>query len=355
MLAYYILIIIPLVIYFLGCYKGKKWDNQCLFVFFSILLFLLAVRNVTCGVDTKMYSNFFNVLSDYSIKQIMDFSIKGEFLYFILNRLVAYLGGNFQFFLFITAIISIVPIAVLYLKKSNNAPLTIALFLTVAPFTMFFSGLRQATAMGIVVLLFPLIEKKKPIGYIIGIIIASYFHKSASVALILYPIYHAKITKNWLYIIVPAYLLIYIYNKQIFTYLLGFYNSIYEETYGYTSSTGQFSILVLLILFNIYCFIFPDNNKMDKEYIGLRNLLLLATLFQLFVPINPIVMRMNYYTLLFIPLLIPKVAPISHKNNIALLRLSEIIMVAFFMAYFIYQGYAGHDVLNIYPYIPFWR
>ena len=265
------------------------------------------------------------------------------------------IGGNFQFFLFIVALMSIIPIAVLYYKKSENVILTIALFMVVAPFSMFFSGLRQSIAMGIIIFAFKYIQDKKVIKYIICVIIAMYFHKSAMFCLIFYPVYHAKITKKWLYIIIPTMIITYVFNKQIFSFLLHIYNPIYEDNYGFVTSTGQYSILILLILFIIYCFVFPDKNKINKEFMGLRNMLILSTMFQLFVPINPIVMRMNYYTLLFVPILIPKVINIGYKKDYGILQLSVIIMSIFFFVYFIYNGYTGNDVLNIFPYIPYWR
>ncbi len=355
MLPYYILILVPTIIYLIGMLRGKKLNKICISMFFIILIVLLSLRSIECGTDLKMYSGFFRVFSNSSLDKVLNFSKKGEKLYYILNKIISMIGGNFQFFLFIVALMSIIPIAVLYYKKSENGILTIALFMVVAPFSMFFSGLRQSIAMGIIIFAFKYIQDKKVIKYIICVIIAMYFHKSAMFCLIFYPVYHAKITKKWLYIIIPTMIITYVFNKQIFSFLLHIYNPIYEDNYGFVTSTGQYSILILLILFIIYCFVFPDKNKINKEFMGLRNMLILSTMFQLFVPINPIVMRMNYYTLLFVPILIPKVINIGYKKDYGILQLSVIIMSIFFFVYFIYNGYTGNDVLNIFPYIPYWR
>ena len=228
---------------------GKKMEQTMyFFVFFHIINFA-----------------FFDLMKDFPIGEVISYSKKGELLFFVLNKIISLIGGNYQFFLFVVALISLVPIAIIYSKKTDNALLTIALFLTVAPFPMFFSGLRQAIAMGLIILAFKYVEEKKPIKYILCIMIIMLFHISAVVALLFYPVYHIKIKKNWLIIIIPVFILTYIFKEQIFMYFLGFSNKIYQETYGTVSSTGQYSILVLLILFDLYSFVLPDKNKIDKE------------------------------------------------------------------------------------------
>ena len=355
MLPYYILVLTPVIIYILGLIKGKKLNKISISVFFIILIVLLSLRSVECRIDLKMYQYFFKVFAVTPFERVSSLSEKGEILYYLLNKGIYLIGGNFQFFIFVVALLSIVPIAILYYKKSDNGLLTIALFLVVAPFTMFFSGLRQSIAMGIIIFSFKYIQEKKLLKYIICVVIAMYFHKSATFCFFLYPIYHAKLTKKSLYFIIPLMILVYIFKDKIFMILLKMYNPIYSEKYGDITSTGQYGILVLLVLFDIYCFVFPDKNIIDNEFMGLRNYLILSTFCQLFVPINNVVMRMNYYLLLFIPILIPKVRILGYEKNKELLKLSEIIIIVFFLTHFIYNGYMGEDILRIFPYIPFWN
>ncbi len=354
MIPYYILLIIPALLYIFGRFINKKWNKQCIILFFIILLVILSLRGIECGRDLKMYSYFFDIMKGYSFEEVISYSKKGEIFFFILNKIVILLGGNFQLFLCVVALISIIPIALFYSKKSENALLTIALFLTVAPFPMFFSGLRQVIAMGLVVMAFKFIEEKKPIQYIISILIIMLFHISAIIALLFYPIYHSKISKNWLIIIIPLFVLVYLFKEQIFMFFLGFGNKIYQETYGTITSTGQYATLLLLIIFDIYCFIIPDKSKINQEYIGLRNLLLFSTLIQLFVPINMNIMRLNYYSLLFVPILIPKTVNIGSKSFRKVIQVSVVVMILFFSSYFIYNGYNGNNNLDIFPYSTYW-
>ncbi len=352
MLPYYLLVFIPFSVYMLGLYKGKNYNRLCISIFFLILLLLLSMRSVNTGIDLKNYKYFFNSISNLSLHESLNYSEKGEPLFYLLNKVISIISNNnFQVFLTVVAIISILPIYLFYYNKSDNALLTIALFLTVAPFTIFFSGLRQSIAIGIIVFSFKYIENNKIIKFIIYLLIAFFFHRSAIFCLPLYLVYHIKINKNSLYIIIPLMILIFLFNQQIFTAILSF-TTLYD---GKIEITGAYSILILLILFAIYCFSFPSNEKIDSDFIGLRNILLFSIIIQMFAPIHPTIMRVNYYYLLFIPILISKTIKVSNINLLKILNVSYVIMTIFFIFYFFYTGYTGDDILHIFPYIPFWE
>lgn len=51
----------------------------------------------------------------------------------------------------------------------------------------------------------------------------------------------------------------------------------------------------------------PQESKMDKDIIGLRNILFLSAFLQCFTLVNYWAMRMNYYFLIFLPILISKI------------------------------------------------
>lgn len=354
MIPYFILVIIPIIIAILEMNK-KSEKNKSIVLFFLIMFIVLSLRNIKCGIDLANYNYLFKENSRMTFNELIQFYyLKGEILYHLLNKIISLITNNFQIFLTIIATICMIPIAILYKKESKNPILTIALFLTVAPFSMFFSGLRQSIAMAIVIIAFKFIKEKKLVPYIITILIASGFHQSAIIMLILYPLYHAKITKKWLIVVVPLMITIFIFKNQIFSTIILF-SAKYAERYNVITSTGAYSILILLILFDIYCFVFTDKDKETKEFIGLRNFLLCATCIQFFASINNVVMRINYYILLFIPILIPMVYNNSSIRYKKIVRMATTVMCIFFITYFFINAYTSSDILNIYPYIPFWE
>ncbi len=354
MLPYFILVILPFAVYVLGLVKGKKWDKKCLTLFFIIFIVLLSLRSIDCGVDLKNYNYIFNNLSTKSISNIFNLYNR-EFLFYALNKIVYVLFSDFRVMIIISALISIIPILIVYKNESKNMLLTLSLFLTIAPFSVFFSGLRQSLAIGIVFLSYPFLKKKKCIPFIITVLIASLFHKSSLVCLIIYPIYHFKHTKKIFYFFVPLLIITWIFKNQLFSTIIQFVDPLYQERYNIIESTGAYGMLILLLMLDLFCFILPEKGQIDGDFNGLRNILVLSTFIQCFASINPIVMRINYYLLLFVPLLIPMVKYKCKKENIKITNLFELFLTSFLIFYFFYNGYNGNDILQIFPYIPFWR
>lgn len=115
-------------------------------------------------------------------------------------------------------------------------------------------------------------------------------------------------------------------------------------------STGAYAVTLLLVIILLYTFLIPDQNKLDDDTIGLRNILILSAILQTFSAVNTVAMRLNYYFLLLIPILISKVIRSGNEKYNLLIRLSVVCMTVFFTFYFFYNAYTGSDALHVYPY-----
>ena len=226
--------------------------------------------------------------------------------------------------------------------------------MTVAPYNMFFSALRQSLAVSIVPLSYYCTKNKKLLFFILTVLLASRFHQSAVILILMYPVYWAKFTRRWLWFVIPAIAVILVFNSRIYSILVPFMGERYFERYGTVSSTGAYAIVALLFLFSIYASIIPENEMIDDDVLGLRNLLFLSTCLQCFAPVNTIAMRMNYFYLIFVPITISKIPTRSKEQYQNVAYLSYIIMCMFFVVYYFYNATTGADILEIYPYVPFW-
>lgn len=358
MIPYYLLIALPVLIHLISERYRFTFGKRIIYetragsidVFMMIFLLLLALRGVECGNDTMQYSNLFHEYAAQSFSQLVS-GYNHELGYKLLNKLVGILGGNYQWLLACTAVICICPLWYFYKQESENHLLTIALFLSVAPFVMYFSGIRQAVAMSIGIGAWYCVRDKKPLRFLAVILLAMQFHSSAFILVVLYPLYHARITKRWLWFVVPCMALVYVFKTQIFSFLIIF---LWKE-YTAITETGAITVLLLLMLFGIYCYIIPDEKSMDKDTNAMRNILLASITLQFFAMLHPLSMRMNYYFLLYLPVLIPRIANRSKVQYRQIAKLSVVIMTVFFLYYFVNNGIRGSDDLNIFPYIPFWQ
>ncbi len=355
MIPYYLLFIIPIFTSFIesgtATYQ-KKTKNITISVFFLMFVVMLALRSIECGVDLTNYKSYFDSVRNMSWQGIFDQDV--ETGYWVFQKLISYLTQDFNVFLAIVAIICLLPIWLLYKNESEFSLLTIVLFVTVAPFSMFFSGLRQSIAMGLGIVVWTCVKRKKFILFIITTLLATAFHQSAIILLFLYPLYYIKITRSWIIPVALVMLLILAFNEQIFSFLIAFFER-YDERYNNLETTGAFGTLALLVIFAVYSFIIPDERKMDRHTIALRNVLLFSICIQCFAPIHSLAMRMNYYFLLFIPILIPKIIEYRKDGLLKLTQVSIWVMMIVFIGIFFYKAYWGADILQIFPYVPFWE
>ncbi len=361
MIPYYFLILMPLAysiysnhgkISIMSEYKTRK-TYSIIGIFFGIFIILLMLRSKTCGVDMVHYEYYFNKDSNLSFKEVIN---RGEIEigFNLFNKLISCVSNNFQFYTAVVALVCVIPLWILYSNNTDLPYLSISVFMTVAPFSLYFSGLRQALAISAVPLAYHFTKNKKLFLFILSVILASLFHQSAIIIILMYPVYWAKFTRKWLWFVTPAIAIILVLNSRIYSVLAPFMGERYFERYGTVSSTGAYTIVALLFLFSIYASLIPENEKMDDEVLGLRNLLFLSTCLQCFAPVNNIAMRMNYYFLILVPITISKIPTRSKAQYHQVAYLSHIIMCMFFVVYYFYGATTGSDIMQIYPYVPFW-
>ena len=161
---------------------------------FSIIIFFAGMRSYVA--DTSAYINTFNQYPLFSVAHdvIFDSSARepGFIVFSILIK--TYISQDYQVWLFIIATISGVCIMYPLYKYSCNYGISLFLFMASCQFTWMFNGMRQFLVASILFACTPFILEKKPIPYIIIVLILSTFHKSA---LIMIPAYFIVDSEPW--------------------------------------------------------------------------------------------------------------------------------------------------------------
>lgn len=354
MFPFVLLVVLPalmLIARKLTRHDDNNRSNGVLFVFFFMLTMLVILRHETIGNDTRHYIYYFKIISNTNWNSLANSGLEIGFV--IYNKLIACISREPRFFLCITGILTSAIIFREYKRQNTDTALTIILFCNLSIFIMMFSGMRQMLAICMGLLAYECTRKKKLLLFLCFATVACTIHTSAFMLYFMYPLYYLKIKRSSLILIVPTFLIVLYFNKPIFGFLgsiLGQYTK-YEAT---VSSTGAYSMIVLLALFLIFSFVIPGNKKIDEETNGLRNFLLLASLIQCFAPINYLAMRMNYYYLIFIPVLIPRIIANCAPQNQKIAEVSRHIMVVFFFIFY-FRIANGDHTLNTIPYHFLWE
>lgn len=356
MVVYIILLLLPMMVQHVVVGKKnldyEKKNRWALWLFFFMLTILVMLRHESVGNDTRNYIYFFERYASMDWKAVGKESREVGFSYF--NKIVSLFTQTPQVFLAITVIVTTAMIYPTYKRLNTDTSFVIIVFSIMSTFVMMFSGIRQMLAVGLGFAAYELTRRKKLIPFIIVVMVAMSFHLSAIMLVFMYPLYHVKITKKWLIFVVPVLALMFLLNEQIFAGLA----VVIEQYAGYDSSitqTGAYTMLVLFGLFAVFAFLIPDEKLLDEETIGLRNYLLFALVLQMFAPLHVLAMRMNYYYIIFIPLLLPRIVECRSERWKQVAVLARHVLIVFFLLYFFLIKANSDNNLHVFPYHFFWE
>ena len=356
MLPYFILVGVPAVVYIYNLWKkDKKLNVVVINAFFFIWLVLLLIRKETVGIDLRNYSYMFRSAVNTPYGKIFGFifTFEHEFGFYFLSKILSLFTTDFRMMLTIVTLMSVIPVWILYKNHAGKYSfLTVVLFLNIGVFSVYFSGLRQIMAMAFVLPAYKYTKERRAFKFLLMVVLAFLFHKSAFIMLIMYPVYKMKLKRKAnLLAIIPAVVICYLFRKPIFTFFRSFIADFYTSN---LKETGAIAILVLLIGFVLFSYIIPDESKMSQEALGMRNILVASTILQIFAGVNPLAMRFNYYFLLFVPIIVPRIIECASEKNRKIAEIAAIVLICFFTAYYFYDAYTDVSTLKIYPYVPFW-
>lgn len=359
MWPYVVLITVPILVQHvriqgatLYIVNSKKGNNKsALRCFFVILLLMLILRHKTIGIDLKNYESIFFYISKSNWRTALGRST--EIAYSAMNKIISIFGGDFFWVMAATAILSIWFLAKGFIRDSEDAGLTIVLFINLSNFLLLFSGLRQAIALSLGFLAYDLVREKKLLAFLFIVFFSMLFHTSAFMLLFMFPLYHMRISPSGLLWVVPVMLVVFVFNQQIFG-VLTLILSMFTKYDAQISSTGAYTMMILYIIFAVFAYLIPDEEKMDPDTLGMRNFLLLAVVLQMFAPLHDVAMRMNYYYMIFIPLVIPRIIRRASKRWEQVAMVARMVMLVFFMAYFFLTAPSDNS-LHTFPYRFFWQ
>lgn len=354
MLPFIILLTFPIAISpFIKKVKinGHRLEQLSLFVFFVILTFLVMFRHRYIGNDTSNYMNFFESIryTDFSLTEKSSLEV-GFRLYM---KFISLFTNDPHVFIAVSGFVVSAMIYLTYRRLCVDPALTIVLFCNMSTFLMMFSGIRQMMAVGLGVIAYEFTRRKMLIPFFITVVAAFFIHTSSFMLILMYPVFYLRITRKWLFAVIPVMLVIFIFNKQIFN-VLGKFLEQYTNYDVEIVSTGAYTMLFLFAIFAVFSFVIPDESLLDDETIGMRNFLLLSLVIQMFAPLNFLAMRMNYYYTIFIPLLLPRIIQYSRPRFRQVALVSRYVMLVFFTVYF-FMSISGGSKMHIVPYHFFWE
>lgn len=286
--------------------KGKK------IAFFLISLSIVCIvglRNENMGSDIPGYLRSFKFLSELSLVQAWNLPpfLNYEKGYVLFNSLLGKISTDVHFFLFACAFISFIPVVFFAYKNTTKFSSSMTIYLFLPPFLLLYSGLRQCLAIGLCMLSFEFVKKRKIVPFVLLVALATSFHTSAYLFFITYPLYVVRLDKDKRWATVFALLGVYMVKTTLF---LIFAKLLRDNPH--IDNNGAFTLNLFFI--SIYIFSFMLSKKTKKEE-GLINIFYVACFCQVFSSLNSNAIRAGYYFMLFLIPLLPIVIENFENEN----------------------------------------
>lgn len=322
-------------------FEKYSLNRKAYFIPCFLLVVFASIRNYTIGTDTPNYTSFFR--GSISLDNYV-FDPRVELGYQFFEYIILTISKQY-YSLFIASSLIIVPSILYIIKKySVNYFISVYIYIAFAFYTVYFNTLRQGIAIAICMLGIYFFINKKLIPYFFVILLASTFHISAWVMLLLYFVVH-HINIKLEYKVLMSFFMTFSLGKVVINFMASD-NDRYLKYTEQADNAGGY--LLVLFYFLIALFIYLNGFKLRESneffkvleqtfIIGLAlviPIVLLGT-----DPSGP--QRILYYFSFYVIFLIPMV--LNLYNN-KLINLSFLFLAA------IYFILVTQRLYEIYPY-----
>lgn len=259
------------------CKQKFRYEDLIVFLFFLLLWIMTAFRAKQIGNDTLRYIDFFKNHITSSFVPSGRTEIGFQFLCFAIGRL----SMNPHVFLIVCSSIVYIGLIIYIFLFCNNKSLAICLFYCFF-FSTFMSMIRQSIAMVIVLYAYQFLKRKKIILFVVLVILASLFHTTALVTLLLlfHRFYKYRPTTVFLISAVLAILSLFGVFNNFYIAILPKYSSYFDSSYA---SSGFLAVgyecVRNVALYAIAYHFFKSGNKKETNIMAVFLLLIILGVF----------------------------------------------------------------------------
>lgn len=329
--------------YFVFAYVIKMRKNKSLIISFIPLFILLMLRDITVGNDTIQYINYFNMFGNMNINQLFLLNFEKGFVF--LCKILYFVTSNQLIFLSCMSFFSLLGVYFFINKYSKMPWFSIWLFICLGFYGSCFNILRQVIAMNFLLMSIKYLSEKKFQSFILFVLLASLFHKTALIFILLYPISRFEINKLYFTSLVFFATLFYFFSDFLTNLFL---QDIFSKYQNSDIESGGGLFFIMLISINVFCYLFGKNNikrnKVNKIHFQMLNISLLLQMLAFSLPLAT---RLTSYFFISSIVLIPNVIAYQSKKNKVYLT---IIIQIFTFAFFLYKMTIG-EISGIVPYL----
>lgn len=287
------------LLYALGV-KTKSNKKRCILAVTVILACFSGFRSWRMG-DMRHYCWAYleTNLPDWQLQFVESGDTAGLQLFY---RFFGQMGFGFEVCVFVAAAFSAIVLGILVFRYSTSPFWSYVMYLSMGFYLGSMNTLKQAIAMGFIVLAMIAILDRKPLRFILFVAAGTLFHTPAMVFLIAYPFANKKV--NWSYFFLIALMVgaVFFFRDQIIDVLTDVYYEGAVELEAVEFMGGKVFMMASILAIAV---ILRPLNRFDTIYCQIFNVFVLAVVAQSFSVYDNVFTRLADYFFQFIVLLIP--------------------------------------------------
>lgn len=327
--------------------KVKKLHIVFWLLSMVVLIFIFGLRKAGVGVDDGSYERIFKETSQNGlITQFFNTTMEPGYL--LLNYLISLFTSDFQVVIFITTAISIIFYYKALKHEEQHISMFWGVFLLGTLLLIYFCGIiRLMIACSIIAYSCRFIMEKKPVKYVIFVLLATSFHYSAIFMIFLLYFAIGKIKKsNIRFIILAAVIMpiiIYVVSNYIFPNMGDRYNH-YSDVTNTSITLDMFDKVPFILLAIIFAKEISKTNKQINIYISIYAMSIIFSIYSIFMDIG----RMQWYCMFSMCIILPSILEVLKKvknQEFAYLYIPVLIFYAILYSYRILMGSSRESML----------
>ena len=305
MLVYYIILALIVLLAFPLClYKPAQWKKLVYLGIVFAYLWCLSTFRYGIGFDFDSYINIFNqVKNDPNPFTLMGEGLEPGFL--LLNKLMSLFVPNSVVMYGVYALLTLVPIFWFIYRYCREVWLSTWLYMTLTFFYTTMNFIRQGLACSVVVLAYKFLKERKPVPYMLIILLAASFHKTALIMIPVYFLCQLKLTWKLGALYAGVSLVAYMTSGILVDFITDYIFTGYKGTVWLTEGFPLHFLFVPTVVFGICLALKWAWEKRDPDATMLLNLMLYTFAIWVFITRHFILERFSMYVYIFVLVALP--------------------------------------------------
>lgn len=318
--------------------EEEKQRKLFLFLTGLAIVLYMGLRDASVGSDTLGYIEKYRWYAQYSLNQILNLyrtDLKDP-TYYAVGWLFSRIFSEPQFWLCFVSAVYISGVMLLVYRRSPAPLFSVFLFLCLSYVEFCMSGMRQAFAMGITLFALYPMEKRKPIPFVLIVVLASLFHTSAIVFLAAYPMSKLKLGGKHLVIFLGSLILFFFFQDEVRQLVQNVFEANRLSGYAESETALNFTGYLIQVVIFLFCALTYPRVKACYEHADLYyNLSFIGLTFQLFSSMVAEAFRLSLYFSVVNIVLLTMALTVSDRKH------RDLVTFTVMIVFLIYKFRAG--------------